>query len=66
MGTVLTNPFELNFGGLAARNAENIKEAETTSGLLSSETRTTSCNSIYPNLQVVQVMGTEIAELVMK
>jgi len=24
MGTVLTNPFELNFGGLAARNAENI------------------------------------------
>jgi len=52
MGTVLTNPFELNFGGLAARNAENIKEAETTSGLLSSETRTTSCNSIYPNLQV--------------
>ena len=28
MGTVLTNPFELNFGGLAARNAENIKEAE--------------------------------------
>ena len=52
MGTVLTNPFELNFGGLAARNAENIKEAETTSGLLSSETRTTSCNSIYPNTQV--------------
>ena len=30
MGTVLTNPFELNFGGLAARNAENIKEAEST------------------------------------
>ena len=52
MGTVLTNPFELNFGGLAARNAENIKEAETTSGLLSSETRTTSCNSSYPNTQV--------------
>jgi hypothetical protein len=52
MGTVLTNPYELNFGGLAARNAENIKEAETTSGLLSSETRTTSCNSQYPNSQV--------------
>lgn len=53
MGTVLTNPFELNFGGLAARNAENIKEAEsTTPSLLSSETRTTSCNSLYPNTQV--------------
>jgi hypothetical protein len=24
MGTVLTNPFELNFGGLASRNAENV------------------------------------------
>ena len=28
MGTILVNPFELNFGLLAARNAENIKEAE--------------------------------------
>ncbi len=53
MGTVLTNPFELNFGGLAARNAENIKASEsTTPSLLSSETRTTSCNSLYPNTQV--------------
>jgi len=52
MGTVLTNPWDLNFGGLAARNAENIKKAETTSGLLSNETRTTSCNSLYPNTQV--------------
>ena len=48
MGTVLTNPFELNFGGLAARNAENIKKAEsTTPSLLSGETRTTSCNSLH-------------------
>lgn len=53
MGTVLTNPFELNFGGLAARNAENIKASEsTTPSLLSSETRSTSCNSLYPNTQV--------------
>ena len=53
MGTVLTNPFELNFGGLASRNAENIKAAEsTTPSLLSSETITTSCNSIYPNTQI--------------
>ena len=53
MGTVLTNPWDLNFGGLAARNAENIKEAQsTTPSLLSSETKTTSCNSLYPNLQV--------------
>ncbi len=51
MGTILSNPYEMNFAQ-TARNAENIKEAETTSGLLSSETRTTNCNSTYPNTQV--------------
>tara|TARA_B110000285_G_scaffold64866_1_gene74521 strand:+ start:3001 stop:4260 length:1260 start_codon:yes stop_codon:yes gene_type:complete len=48
MGTVLTNPYELNFGGLASRNAENIKAAESSTTLMSGETKSTSCNSQYP------------------
>ena len=59
MGTVLTNPYELNFGGLASRNAENVTFAVET--LTTSTTRydvisslATACNALTP--MVVYVM----------
>ena len=59
MGTVLTNPYDLNFGGLAARNAENVTKAVET--LTMGNTRydvissvATACNA--SNNYVVYVM----------
>jgi len=59
MGTVLTNPYELNFGVLASRNAENVTFAVET--LTTSTTRydvisslATACNALTP--MVVYVM----------
>ena len=54
MGTILVNPFELNFGLLAARNAENVvfEASNTQTTLLPNETITTACNSMYPTTNV--------------